>query len=79
MRAEKKFNLKSVFAERLFLVREAKGYTQQDMYYQTGIPECEISRMECAKRCPSASTIVRLCEALKCSADYLLGLSNDPV
>jgi transcriptional regulator with XRE-family HTH domain len=62
--------------DRLREIRLLRGMTQGELAQATGLYETQISRLEVSSHDPSVYTLVRLCRALDCSADYLLGLSD---
>lgn len=64
--------------ERLKEQRNRLHYTQQDMADFLEITPQSYSKWERDIDPPSVERIKQLCEILKCSADYLLGLVNSP-
>lgn len=64
--------------QRIRQVRESLGWTQDDLAEKIGVAVLQINRYEHDKNEPSAEMLSRLAKALGCSADYLLGLVNDP-
>jgi len=58
--------------------RERAGFTQTEVAKQTGIIQRDLSLLERGKKHAWVDTLVRLAEALECSLDYLVGLTNDP-
>src|SRR5215471_13848135 len=69
----------SSLGARLTHVREVRGLSQQDLAQRTGLKVQNISRLEKGHRVHVRSdTLLRLAEALHCSSDYLLGLTDDP-
>lgn len=64
-------------ARRLKEVRESKGMAQYDLSKATGIAQPTISQYEAGNIALDLYTLVRLCEGLGCSLDYLLGLDVD--
>lgn len=67
------------FGDRLARIRGYKRFSQQDIANVTGIRVQNISRFETDERCRVRSdTLIKLAIALECSADYLLGLTDDP-
>ena len=52
--------------------------TQRELAEQTGKTEATISRWVKGNRIPLATEYPALAKALKCTCDYLLGLSNTP-
>ena len=69
----------SSLGARLTHVREVRRLSQQDLAQRTGLKVQNISRLEKGHRVHVRSdTLLRLAEALRCSADYLIGLVDDP-
>ncbi len=68
----------NVFGERLKEVRELQKMTRRELAKEAGIDPSLISRYEHGDRSPTAENIVRIAQALKVSADYLLGLTDNP-
>jgi transcriptional regulator with XRE-family HTH domain len=64
---------------RLKEVRENAGHTQESLAELLGKDIKQIWRWEAEKVVPSSEAIVELCNALQVSADYLLGLSDNPI
>ena len=64
--------------DRIKEVREQLGLTQDELAERVGAEVLQIWRWENNKNKPSADWIANLAEALSVSADYLLGLSDEP-
>jgi transcriptional regulator with XRE-family HTH domain len=65
--------------ERLRQARKAIGLTQKELEETSGIPQNTISRIELGKNPEiSTRTLAALALALNISADYLLGLKDEP-
>lgn len=65
--------------DRLARVRGFRRMSQQDLAERTGLKVQNISRLETDQREHVRSdTLRRLAEALDCSTDYLVGLTDDP-
>ena len=65
--------------DRLARMRGFRRMSQQDLAALTGLKVQNISRLETAAREHVRSdTLIRLAQALDVSADYLLGLTDDP-
>ncbi len=64
------------FKERLRQVRQEKGVSQVELGDALGYGRTAISSYENGRNEPSFSDLIRICEALDVSADYLLGLSD---
>ena len=71
--------LKDVLSERLQYSRRAAGLTQKGLERASGVPQGTISRIELGRSDEtSTGTLKKLALALGVSADYLLGLKDDP-
>ena len=71
--------MEDTFGKRLARIRGYKRFSQQDIADVTGIRVQNISRFETDERCRVRSdTLIKLAQALECSTDYLLGLTDDP-
>ena len=69
---------KELFGERLQAIRKAHKETQPALAKFLGIGKSQISEMENGKKTTTAEKIAMICEHYHISADYLLGLSDDP-
>lgn len=56
--------------------RQQIGETQADIARLTGFAPDHICHFESGRRQPTVESLRRLCLALKCSADYLIGLKE---
>lgn len=72
---ENKQFLKEI-GERVILRRKALGYTQEQLAEKINVSIQMISNLELGKKAIRPENIVKLCSALKISADYLLTGSN---
>ena len=60
------------FGERLRRMRLARGLSQAQLFYLTGIPKEQISRIENNHvRMPRLSTVVALARGMRCTIDEL--------
>jgi len=67
------------FARRLVMVREAQGWTRRELAKRAGLHEQHLAKVERGDRPRvEGETICKLALALHCSADYLMGLADDP-
>lgn len=66
------------FNIRLKEIRLAKNLTQKQLAELVGVTERGIQRYESNERKPTFDVIISLLNKLNVSADYLLGLSDDP-
>lgn len=64
--------------DRMREVRERLGWSQRELARRCGVSDPLINRYESGQSDPSASNLKLIAEALSVSADYLLGLSDDP-
>ena len=69
---------KDLFGKRLREIRKKNQETQQDLAAFLDVAKNSISEMENGKRTTTAEKIALICEHYRVSADYLLGLSDDP-
>lgn len=66
------------FGSRLKEIRSSKKVTQKAMAEYLEIQETSYQMYEYDKREPSFETLVKICDHLQISADYLLGRSDKP-
>ena len=69
---------KELFGQRIFEQRKEADETQKALAQLLGVGETQISEIERGNRTTSAERIALICEHYKVSADYLLGLTDDP-
>lgn len=62
------------FADKIRLLRISKNLNQNQLAKIVGISQPFLSDIEKGKRKPSIDVLHKLCDALNCSSDYLLGL-----
>lgn len=67
-----------IFAERIHALRKARNIRREDIAKETGISFQSYRRYETDEREPTAPTIVALAKFFNVSADYLLGLEDEP-
>ncbi len=70
-----------ILAKRLKERREALGLSQEklsELMRSAHASRVQLSHYENERRTPSAATLRDLCKTLKCSSDWLLGLSDKP-
>ena len=68
-----------IFGERLRTRRQQLALRQQELAQHLGASQGWISELETGKQTRlEAETVCRCAQALHCSADYLLGLIDDP-
>ena len=69
---------KEIFGQRLRELRKKKRETQDDLALVLGVGKSHVSEMERGNRTTTAEKIALICAHYRVSADYLLGLSDDP-
>ena len=67
-----------LFGLRLQEVRKLHNETQKDLGDIIGTRQTNVSEMESGKRTTTSENIAKICRHYHVSADYLLGLSDDP-
>ena len=72
------------FPDRLRAVRRYRGMRQSDLLARMdgvglSMSQHAISHYECGHNNPSVQTLAVMCQVLDCTADYLLGLTEDGV
>ena len=70
--------MKMKFAERLKKLRKDLGISQRELARKAGISSAMISLYEAGKKSPTIDVLMKLAVVLEVSADYLLGLTDDP-
>ena len=70
--------LREIVGERIVILRRRKGLTQPELAHQTGMGISTLNRIEKGHQSMAMEKVVALARALNTSADYLLGLSEDP-
>lgn len=60
-------------------LRDAQGWTQEDLGQRLNVGKGAVSRYEAEKRQLDPATIFALCDLFCCTADYLLGRSPSPL
>lgn len=65
-----------LFAKRLRELRKEKGLSQVELGEWLGYGYTAISSYETGRNEPSYTDLIRICEVLDVSADYLLGISH---
>ena len=69
--------LRQIVGERIMVLRHRKGLTQPELAHRSKMGITTLSRIEKAHNSPSIEKLVALARELGCSADYLLGLTED--
>ena len=60
--------------KRIKKVREGLELSQRDLANIIGSDNKHVSTWECGKKIPSVENLIKLCQVLDVSADYLLGI-----
>lgn len=68
----------SIFSMRIRKLRSKAGISQKKLGESVGVPQQTIARWEKEITAPDPAQLASLCDALHVSADYLLGLTDDP-
>jgi len=69
---------KDIFCMRLKKVRKAAGEQQKDLSLAVGLSQTQISAIENGKQGTSFDKLAAICQHYNVSADYLLGLIDEP-
>lgn len=69
---------KKIFGERLRQLRRQKSINQMQLAAALGLTQNSIGMMERGYRGTTIEKLVQLSEFFQVSADYLLGISDDP-
>ena len=69
---------KEIFSQRLREVRTQAGEKQADVAELLGVKPNQIVEMENARKTTTFEKLCKLCEHYNVSADYLLGLVDEP-
>lgn len=62
---------------RLRVARKGSGLSLSKIFVATEINQSAIWRMEDGRVAPGAATLIKLCQAYGCSADFILGLQAE--
>ena len=69
---------KDLFAQRVREVRKLHNETQKQLGDAIGTKANNVSEIESGKKTTTAEKIAKICQHYHISADYLLGLTDDP-
>ena len=69
---------KQLFAQRVMELRKLHHETQGDLGAAIGLGRNAVSEMEGGRKTTTSEKIAKICRHYHVSADYLLGLSDDP-
>jgi transcriptional regulator with XRE-family HTH domain len=64
--------------DRLRQARQERGWSQRELARQCGLGEAQVNKYEKGHNDPSATYLAIIAQALGVSADYLLGLTDNP-
>ena len=70
--------VKKIFAERLRQLRKSKSVSQMQLANALGLTQSAIGMMERGYRGTTIEKLALLAEYFHVSADYLLGITDDP-
>ena len=69
---------KDVFCMRVRKLRKARGEQQKDLADAIGATQATVSDIENGRRATSFDKLAAICQHYNVSADYLLGLIDEP-
>ena len=69
---------RDIFCIRLKKLRKARGEQQVDLAAAIGIAQTQINAIENGKQGTSFDKLAAICQHYNVSADYLLGLTDEP-
>ncbi len=67
-----------IFGQRLREMRKAKGQNQETLGLLLGVGKSQVSEMERGSTSTTLEKLSLICEHYNVSADYLLGLTDEP-
>ena len=67
-----------MFPQRLKQLRKEMGLSQKSLSEHLGVTQQAVGKWETGRSSPEPATLARLAELLETSADYLLGISEQP-
>ena len=67
-----------IFGQRLRAIRKASGQKQEELGAVLGVQKSQISELERGSASTTLERLSVICEHYNVSADYLLGLTDDP-
>src|SRR6478735_3808036 len=68
--------IKLKYGDRIALLREKRGLTQEELSIKIGISRASLSHYETSRREPDYETINKIANFFNVSIDYLLGRTN---
>lgn len=66
------YNINNTLGDRIKTARTIKGYTQEELGNIIDISQKQLSRYEVNRAKPTIETVIKICETLNISADWLL-------
>ena len=69
---------KKIFGAKLLELREKRGMSQKEVADLLKVTRTQISDLENGKTGTTLDRLLQLCELYRVSADYLLGITDDP-
>lgn len=69
---------KELFGQRLKDARKSAKEKQEELAEILGVKKSQVSEMENGNNSTTVEKVVLICEHYKISADYLLGLKDEP-
>lgn len=66
------------FGKRVKEARQKAGETQTDLGLYLGVKKSQVSELENGNTSTTVEKVAMICEHYKISADYLLGLKDEP-
>ncbi len=70
-------NVQELIGRRIASVRKLRSLKQVDLGAAIGVTDQTISNWEVGLRTPRSDLLYKLCRELNCSADYILGISDE--
>jgi transcriptional regulator with XRE-family HTH domain len=64
-------------AERIHMLREQSGMTQQDLALRLGVTRSSVNSWEMGISTPTTDKIAELAQLFKTSSDYILGITSE--
>lgn len=64
--------------QRIASMRGFRRLTQEQLGGMVGVTKQTVSGWEHGKRTPDSDMLAKICRAIDCSADYIIGLSDMP-
>ena len=66
--------MSTTFGDRLYEARICRGMSQRELARKAGVSNAAISRWENNQQEPNMMQLIRVCDAIEVSADWLLNL-----